>query len=225
MPATSEASGDQLIAIWAARARRSESAHYQTAARYARYHTVLTSASVVLSSVTASGLFASRGSSAPYRVTFGVLGILAAVVAGIDRGQRFAERSEQHRSSGAQWAVIVNATEELTLRPSSQKVSERDFDELRKRMDETTAHSPQLPQTAFVRNEVEDTYLYPHYAPKLQRTWKRLWLWPRPLPDSHHPPSAVRPAARSTEPAAEQPASDPPRSTRRSAGRKIPPAG
>lgn len=170
-----DAPPEQLVALWCKRARRSESAHYQTAARYSVNHTVLTTAAVVLAAVTASGLFASDSRSAAYRVTFGVLGILAAVVAGLDKGQRFAERSEQHRAAGARWAVIVNATEELRLRPTTQRISERDFNDLRKRMDDTTAHSPQLPQSIFVRNGLEDTYLCAFHPQPRRGFWRSTW--------------------------------------------------
>jgi hypothetical protein len=114
----------------------------------------------VLSSVTASGLFASRTTSGPYHVTFGVLGILAAIVAGLDRSQRYAERGEQHRVAGAAWAVIVNETEELVLRRRVAGLSEHDLDALRKRMDETTQRSPSVPQGVFDEEKLEETYLF-----------------------------------------------------------------
>jgi conflict system pore-forming effector with SLATT domain len=180
----SEDGPDRLVALWCKRARRSESAHYQTAARYSRNHSLLTGATVVLSSVTASGLFASHNSSTTYKVTFGVLGILAAVVAGLDKGQRYAERSEQHRAAGARWAVIVNGTEELMLRATAHRVTDRDFNALRKLMDDTTAHSPQLPQNIFIRNDLEDTYLSAFHPeprhPVLRRAMRRMLRRPEP---------------------------------------------
>jgi hypothetical protein len=174
-----EAQPADLVVHWAKRARRSESAHYQAAARLELWHSLLTGAAVVLSAVTASGLFASsKTSGGPYRVTFGVLGILAAVVGGLDRGQHFAERSEKHRQAGALWAVIVNNTEELSL--ATHKLTQRDFDGLSKLMDDTTSKSPQLPQRIFIRSELEATYLYPHYGYPPKRDWKKLWLARQP---------------------------------------------
>src|SRR4051794_34138200 len=123
----------KLVELWGDRARRSEGAHYQTAARYSSTHTFLTLIAVALSAVTASGLFASNahsdGASTAYNVTFGVLGIIAAIAAGVDRGQRYAERSEQHRAAGAGWAIIVNTTErrlqDLEDGPLTAKVFEQ----------------------------------------------------------------------------------------------------
>jgi hypothetical protein len=167
---------EPLVGLWSDRARRSEAAHYQTAARYSLYHSVLAFGAVALSAVTASGLFAStKHTNGPYRVTFGVLGILAAVVAGLDRGQRFAERSEQHRAAGAKWAVIVNATEELSLRPP-HRLSAKDFDAMRSQLDDTTGHSPALPQWVFDRNRLGECYLAA-YQPRRSRLRRRLRKW------------------------------------------------
>jgi hypothetical protein len=124
------------------------------------WHTTLTTTGIVLSSVTASGLFASRSTSGIYHITFGALGIIAAIVAGLDRSQRYAERAEQHRVSGAGWAVIVNATEELVLRRKGAGLKDSDLDALRKRMDEVTQRSPQLPQSVFKDEHLERTYLF-----------------------------------------------------------------
>jgi hypothetical protein len=162
----------ELVERWGKRARRSESAHYQAAARLELWHALLTGTAVVLSAVTASGLFASSGhNSGAYRIFFGVLGILAAIVGGLDRGQRFAERSEKHRQAGAMWSVVVNNTEEFSL--TTHRLVKSDFDGLRKVMDDTTSRSPQLPQRIFVRSELEATYLYPHYGKRRKR--RSLW--------------------------------------------------
>ncbi|MBV9872097.1 MAG: SLATT domain-containing protein [Frankiaceae bacterium] len=146
--------------MWATRARRSERAHYITAARYAKLHSLLTNAAVILSSVTASGLFASRSQSGWYYIGFGVLGIIAAIVAGIDRSQRYAEQAERHRVAGAGWSVLVNETEELALRRKTNGLKESDLDGLRKQMDDITGRSPSLPEWVFKGEDLEGTYLF-----------------------------------------------------------------
>jgi hypothetical protein len=214
MPPQTDSETDVLVGLWAIRARRSESAHYQTAAKYSVYHSLLTGATVVLSAITASSLFASHGhNSGVYHVSFGIVGIMAAIVAGLDKGQRYAERSEQHRTAGAAWAVIVNTTEELVLRPSHRPISRHDFDGLSKKMDDTTAHSPQLPQAVFIGNGLEASYLFGRRPDDPNKPRRQHWWSIKATIDP------------STEPADAPPVSDPPRARRRSGGQKTPPEG
>jgi hypothetical protein len=155
---------DELINLWGKRARLSEAAHYGIAASYLRRNQWLSFTVIVLSATTGSGIFATLSSAAPKpaRIAFGVIGILTAVLAGLNRSLRYGERAEENRQAGARWAPVVNSAEELlsslaALTPA--QVAEQ-VDTFKGQIDAVAQHSPSIPQAFIKKNGIADAYLW-----------------------------------------------------------------
>jgi hypothetical protein len=154
---------NDLVNLWGTRARRSEAAHYQIAASYLRRNQALSLAVVVLSAATGSGIFATLSTTAPKtaRVVFGVIALLAAVLAGITRSLRYGERAEENRQAGARWAPIVTSAEKLLARlaePDPDGQVATDIDALEGHMDDVAQHSPVIPQAFVKKNGIDTAY-------------------------------------------------------------------
>ncbi len=166
-----------LVDLWGKRITRSEAAHYDMAASYLRIDRLLSLAVVVLSLVTGSGIFATLSTSAPksYRYLFGIISLIAAILAGISRSLRYSEDAQQNREAGARWAPVNNSAERLRAATDSRSPAEEiasGLDELQAQMDEATQRSPSIPQRFFLKHGLEETYVWrPH--PPTARWWRR----------------------------------------------------
>jgi hypothetical protein len=196
----------ELVDLWGKRARFSEAAHYDIAAAYIRRNLWLAHSVVVLSAVTGSGFFASVSTTAPKptRFIFGAFGLLAAVLAALNRSLRYGERAEENRQAGARWARIVNSTETLhaTLASGDSPADiHAQITKLGAAMTGITQHSPSIPQRFFALNGLGQTYLW-EYAPTPSWTSR----WRRWLGKSTAPPTSP---AKDLSPPPHEPDADP----------------
>jgi len=163
-----------LVNLWGKRARSSEAVHYQIAASYLRRNQLLSFAVIVLTATIGSGIFASLSTTASkqLRLVFGVISVLTAILAGLNRSLRYGERAEENRQAGARWAPIVNSAEQLLLGLESFSPDEaaKHVNELKKQIDDAAQRSPSIPQAFIRRNGIMDGYLW-----KPERTGWRLW--------------------------------------------------
>jgi hypothetical protein len=155
-----------LVDLWGTRARRTEAAHYQIAASYLRRNQYLSFAVIVLSATTGSGSFATLSTSAPkpvLRFVFGVIGIVAAVLAGLNRSLRYGERAEENRQAGSRWALIVSSAEKvITGLQANTNIPDADLakqiDDLKSQIDDAGQRSPSIPQGFIKKAGVSDAY-------------------------------------------------------------------
>jgi len=121
----------------------------------------MTFAVVALSALAGSGLFATLSTrNAGFKAGLAVLSVLAAILAGLDRSLRYAERAEQHRTAGAEWAGIVNLTEEMKASLPDHPPDEQRVEKLERQMTETTTKSPYIPERVFQKNCLAETYMW-----------------------------------------------------------------
>jgi hypothetical protein len=95
-------------------AGRTQTGHYDAAHKKARYHRVLGSTSVVLSTLVGGSIFVRYGDAWP--MITGVLAILSAVVGSINTTTKFGEEAEKHRVAGANYGDIRRTADMLVLK-------------------------------------------------------------------------------------------------------------
>jgi hypothetical protein len=82
------------------------------------------------------------------RIFVGVVSVAAAVLASLQTFLSFAEKAEKHRQAAERWAAMRREiTEILALHPSYLAIRcdpKNYLDDLRKRMDEVAAESPEM---------------------------------------------------------------------------------
>jgi uncharacterized protein HemX len=148
-------------AVGVPRARRSEKAHYVVATRYSAANRYLSYAVVIIAAVTGSGLFATLSNqNTALQFSLAALSLLAAAIAGYQRSAQFAARSVEHHKAGASWGEVVNAFEALREELNSREPTDKELEHLRHEMDRVTTQSPQIPQRAFRKFEIGQTYFY-----------------------------------------------------------------
>ncbi len=155
----------RLVDLWGMRARCSEAAHYDMAASYLRRERWLSLAIVIISLVTGSGIFATYSTSVPksYRIVFGGISLLAAVLAGVSRSLRYSEEAQQNRQAGALWAPIVSSAESLQADIASGAPADfigPQVEALRAQMDKATSKSPSIPQHFFKKHGLASTFYW-----------------------------------------------------------------
>ena len=145
----------KLLGDWDKRAAASSEAHYALAGRLARRNIQLGVPVVVLTTLVGTSVFATLQEevTTTWRIAVGTLSVIAAVVASVQTFLRFAERAEQHRAAAENWAAIRREIaqkralhpEYLAARGDPQKY----LDELRKRIDQVSAQSPEMGEKAW----------------------------------------------------------------------------
>jgi len=186
IPHGGQLDASQLVNLWGKRARRSEAAHYGIAASYLRRNQFLSFTVIALSAITGSGIFATLSTTEPKptRFAFGVIGILTAVLAGMNRSLRYGERAEENRQAGARWAPVVNSAEKLLTRlavdPSDEVAKQIDI--LKGQIDDVSQRSPSIPQAFIKKNGIMDAYLWQpqRTARGFRRRGQRSAAAPRP---------------------------------------------
>lgn len=108
---------------------------------------------MVLSAVAGSTAFAAFGSGRGWGIAVGVVSILAAATAGLQRALRWAELAENHREAGAGWDKLFN---EMTLMRSGDE--ELALQPLQKEIDTLVDKSPYIPEKFFEKLGLPETY-------------------------------------------------------------------
>ena len=145
----------KLLEDWDKRAAASSETHYALAGRLAGRNIQLGVPVVVLTTIVGTSVFATLQEevTTTWRIAVGTISVIAAVLASVQTFLRFAERAEQHRAAAENWAAIRREIaqkralhpEYLAARGDPQKY----LDELRKRIDQVSAQSPEMGEKAW----------------------------------------------------------------------------
>jgi hypothetical protein len=139
-----------LLNDWNGRAAASAETHYAIAGRLGKYNISLGIPVVVLSTFVGTSVFATLQDnvSVNLRIVVGGVSVIAAVMASLQTFLRFAERAEKHRAAAEHWAAVRREISEmLALHPdylATQGDPKEYLDDLRRRMDEISAQSPEM---------------------------------------------------------------------------------
>lgn len=146
-----------LLREWHRRAAASSDAHYALATDLHRHNIWLGIPVVALATFVGTSVFATLQEDVrtDLRILVGSISVLAAVLASLQTFLRFQERAEKHRAAAELWAAIRREIDQmLALHPDY--LAERSdpkayLDELRRRMDEVSAQSPEIGEREWSR--------------------------------------------------------------------------
>jgi hypothetical protein len=147
----------RLLEDWLERADATSKIHYAQSNRLSALKLILGIPVVVLTTFVGTSVFATLQEpvNTGMRIVVGVVSVAAAVLASLQTFLSFAERAEKHRQAAERWAAIRREiTEILALHPSylaTHGDPKNYLDDLRKRMDEVAAESPEMPGRRWAR--------------------------------------------------------------------------
>jgi hypothetical protein len=135
---------------WENVAKRAAKAHYERAGWWERWNVGFGIPVIVLTTVVGTSIFATlqdKGGT-PLKVATGVVSLLAAILASVQRFLRLGERAEGHRVAGNRWSSIKRDIEKTrSLYPTYPDVRgdpTHYLHNLQTRMDEVAGQSPLL---------------------------------------------------------------------------------
>jgi hypothetical protein len=141
---------DHLLAAWYRRARESQLSHYKVATFYAARARRLGVATVILSALTGTTLFATLEETAggtTIHLALGLCSITAAVLAALHTSLGYSERANQHRAAGTLYGSIRREMERYqAFRPAERDDAIRVLEGLRTRIDEAATAAPDVPE-------------------------------------------------------------------------------
>jgi hypothetical protein len=147
----------RLLEDWRERADATSNTHYAQANRLSRLNLILGIPVVVLTTFVGTSVFATLQEpvNTGMRIFVGVVSVAAAVLASLQTFLSFAEQAEKHRAAADRWSAIRREIAEmLALHPSylaTRGDPQKYLDDLRKRMDEVAAESPEMPGHRWAR--------------------------------------------------------------------------
>ena len=139
-----------LLREWEVRASVSQDAHYVLATRLGGYNLLFGIPVVVFTTIVGTSVFATlqENVAVSWRILVGIVSVLAAVLASLQTFLRFQERAEKHRAAAELWAAIRREIDQmLALHPDylAERSDPKTYlDQLRRRMGEVSAQSPEI---------------------------------------------------------------------------------
>jgi hypothetical protein len=152
----------RLLQDWQERADAAAKTHYAVANHLTSRNYLLGVPVVVLTTFVGTSVFATlqEDVNTRLRILVGAVSVLAAVLASLQTFLRYPERAEKHRIAGDNWSAIRREiTEMLALHPSylaTRGDPKSYLDSLRKRMDEVSAESPEMPDHRWARSLMQE---------------------------------------------------------------------
>ena len=144
---------ETLLQNWHGRVYAAQSSYYLEATRYKRWHYLLGITVVILSTIVGSSAFAEKGGgfSLP-TLMIGVLGSLAAILAGLQTFLKLGESAALHGVAADWYASIRREIEELQALPRHLRGNVRaTLDALRQNMNKAGQNAPQLNEHLWAR--------------------------------------------------------------------------
>jgi len=149
-----------LLKDWSHRADESSKNHFARARKLSSLNMALGIPVVVLTTVVGTSVFATLQQSlnTTIRIIGGVAVVIAAVLAALETWLRLGEYVERNRAAAEMWSAIRREiTEMLALPAPVARGGQRGYlDDLRKRMDEIAAESPEMRVTHWPPPRVQD---------------------------------------------------------------------
>lgn len=138
----------KLLEVWRRRARRAQTAHYSAANRADRRTLLIGLPIIILTTLSATTVFAGGVSDRPFALAAGLMSVIAAILAGIQTFLRFPERAEKHRIAGTRFGDIKRELELLIAVPSDNeqelKGKLKDIKEQWRKLNEESPTAPGL---------------------------------------------------------------------------------
>ncbi len=150
-----------LLTAWQERAQKSSEVHYRISSRWIKWNTFMTIVVVLASAVVGSALFSrtGAGSGGPSEWALGIVSVVTAGVAGLQRALGLAEAAERHRGAGARWDEIFNRICILLTQFDRDSPSLKgDLVDVERRMSVLVKESPTIPQRWFEKVNLIATY-------------------------------------------------------------------
>ena len=147
----------ELLRDWESRAGASSETHYAVAGRLSSRNVQFGVPVVALTSLVGTSVFATLQQNVQLgvRIVVGVASVLAAVLASLQTFLRFAERAEKHRAAAESWAAVRREIAEMVALHPTYLASRGDpkqyLDDVRRRMDEISAQSPEMGDSAWAK--------------------------------------------------------------------------
>lgn len=143
-----------LLTDWFRRVRESQHIHYACGNYFSRLHLMLGIPTLVVSTLVGTAVFASldRQDIGQFKIIVGLASILAAILSGLQTFLGFSERAEKHRVTAAGYAAVRRQLEFLdSFPPASPAEWKSSMAEVKKRMDELSKSSPEVPASVHGR--------------------------------------------------------------------------
>jgi len=147
------ASTDELLLDWYRRAREAQFAHYEAIKPLASANYKLGIPVALLSGLVGTSIFATLQKQADlgFRITIGIVSVLAAVLASLQTFLRLSERAEKHRAVAVRYGALRRELETAIAKggPYDDKLVHG----LREKMDSISSESPEIPTRVW--NQIE----------------------------------------------------------------------
>lgn len=141
-------SPEELIDEWRRGLRISHRAHYEAAKHYEHLHWGLSLPAIVISASLGTTVFAGLQNSnlSGMKTVVAILSILTVALTSLQGALRLAERSERHKSAGAQIGEVRRALEEQLV---LGHLDEETLTDLRKKWDAADRQAPTIPSRIY----------------------------------------------------------------------------
>ncbi len=142
----------KLLEQWHKGLRIAHKAHQQAAVKFERNGRWLGAATVIASTIVGTSLFADASSSldTAWKISAGVLSLVAAILSAIQGTLKFSETAALHRSAAQRYGPLRREVEEMIATSGAGgNVEPSRISDLRKRWDEIDADAPSVPQDLY----------------------------------------------------------------------------
>ena len=143
----------QLVVSWKHRASLAQEAHFNTANYYGKLHHWFGIPVVVLTTLVGTGIFTTLHESDDlnWRIITSILGVLAAILAGLQTFFNYQGISENHKTIANRYSALIRELEYRRIGTIKQEALIQFLDEWRQKYDSVQQESPSVP-TAIWRN-------------------------------------------------------------------------
>ncbi|MFQ3291564.1 SLATT domain-containing protein [Reinekea sp.] len=140
---------DSLVKDWFRRCRESQMVHYEYASKLSKRHITFGCLSMVFSTIVGTAVFSyweSSANSESVRILLGMLSVTAATLAALQTFLNYAEKTANHKNTGALYGALRRDLELLKTIPpvTSEEMSEK-LIEFKSMMDKLALDSPGVP--------------------------------------------------------------------------------
>jgi hypothetical protein len=146
----------ELLRRWLIRVRESQFAHYEAASILQKMNYAFGVPVVIISTIVGTSVFASLTNAenidSSWKISIGMVSVLAAVLSGLQTFLGFSDRSQRHRVVAARYGIIRRELEEVTAINDSD-VSQERIAKLRDAIDTLALDAPNISRRLFLRTQ------------------------------------------------------------------------
>ncbi len=145
-------STEELLRTWLRRTRYSQHSHHEAGKRLKRFNYLLAVPIVVITTALGTAALATITTKVndAGKLTFGVLSLIAAVLAALQTHLAWAERSERHKTLGAKYGDIRRDIEEILALPVNERGAQKKvMDKIRTDLDGISGEGDVVPRRVF----------------------------------------------------------------------------